>query len=132
MAQSQSLVEQGVDRVQGALRNVEKEFQRFQKQVVTRRRTLEKRLETRRKSLEKQARKQIKAVRRSDVVKRAESFRSEVGEQLESGVESLLGVLQIASKSDVERIDRKLNRIARKLRDLEKEEEAPASHAKAS
>lgn len=132
MAQSQSLVEQSVDRVQDALRNVEKEFQRFQKRVSTRRRNLEKQLESQRKSLEKRARKQFKAVRSSDVVKRAETLRSDVTDQLETGVENLLGALQIASKSDVERIDRKLNRISRKLRELEKEEQSATPRAKAS
>jgi len=130
MAQTQtSLVEQSVDRVQDALRNLDKEFQRFQKQVKTRRRTLEKRIETQRKSIEKQARKQIKAVRGSDVVKRAETLSSDLAEQLESGVETMLGALQIASKSDLERIDRKLNRLSRKLKELEKAEEEVRAHS---
>lgn len=126
MAQSQSIVDQGVDRVQDTLKSVDKEFQKLQRQMKTRRRTLERRLESRRKSLEKGAQKQIKAIRKNDLVKRVETFGNDVQSQIESGVESILAAFQIASKADIERVDRKLNRISKKLKELEAPPQAQA------
>jgi len=119
-----------VDRVQGALKNADKEFQRIQRRVRTRRRTIERRIESQRKSfeksiekqaksIEKQAQKQIKQIRKNDLVKRAETLGKDVQSQIESGVESVLAMFQIASKSDIRSLDRKLNRISRKLKELE-------------
>lgn len=130
MAQTESLVDQGVDRVQDALKNADKEFQRVQRRVKTQRRTITRRLETQRKSLEKsfdkqvkniekQAQKQIQEIRKTGLVKRAETLGKDVQNQIESGVESVLAVFQIASKADIQRVDRKLNRIAKKLKELE-------------
>lgn len=130
MAEAQSLVDQGVDRVQDVLKNADKEFQKIQRQVKSQRRTIERRIETRRKNLEKTAQKQFKSfektaqkqidtIRQNDLVKRIESFGSDVQEQVEAGVEQFLSVLQIASKSDIQRVDRKLNRISKKLKELE-------------
>lgn len=117
--QAQSLVDEGVDRVQEALKSADKEFQKVQRRVKTQRRTIERRLESQRRNIEKAAQKQIKALRKSDWVKRAESFGSEVQEQLETGIESLLSAFQIASKSDIQRVDRKLARISKRLKELE-------------
>ena len=119
MAQAQSLVDEGVDRVQDALKSADKEFQKMQRKVKTQRRTLERRIESQRKSFEKAAEKQIKAIRKNDLVKRIEALSSDVQEQIETGLESVLSALQIASKSDLERVDRKLARISKKLKELE-------------
>jgi hypothetical protein len=126
MAEAQSLVDQGVDRVQDALKSADKEFQKIQRRVKTRRRSIERRIEAQRKSFEKNAQKQMKnaqkqidAIRKNDLVKRVEALGNDVQEQLESGIETVLGVLQIASKADIERVDRKLNRISKKLKELE-------------
>ena len=130
MAQTESLVDQGVDRVQDALKSADKEFQRFQRRVRTRRRTIERRIQSQRKSLEKnlekqaksiekQAQKQIQQIRKNDLVKRAETLGKDVQSQIESGLESVLSIFQIASKADIRRVDRKLNRISKKLKELE-------------
>jgi hypothetical protein len=119
MAQTESLVDQGVDRVQDALKSADKGFQRIQRRVKTQRRTIERRIEDQRKSFEKSAQKQIKELRNNDLVKRVETFGSDVQSQIESGLESILGVFQVASKADIERVERKLNRISKKLKELE-------------
>jgi hypothetical protein len=126
MAQTESIVDQGVDRVQDALKSADKEFQRLQRRVKTQRRTIERRIgkqrktiEKQAKSFEKQAQKQIKELRKNDLVKRAETFGKDVQSQIESGIETVLGAFQVATKSDVQRIDRKLNRISKKLKELE-------------
>ena len=118
MAQTESLVDQGVDRFQDALKNADKEFQRVQRRVKTQRRTIERRIEKQAKSIEKQAKKQIDQIRKNDLVKRAETLSKDVQSQLESGVESVLSIFQIASKADIQRVDRKLNRISKKLKEL--------------
>ena len=119
MAQTESLVDQGVDRFQDVLKNADKEFQRVQRRVKTQRRTIERRIEKQAKSIEKQAKKQIDQIRKNDLVKRAETLSKDVQSQLESGVESVLSIFQIASKADIQRVDRKLNRISKKLKELE-------------
>ena len=77
-----------------------------------------------RKSFEKKTQKQVKRLRnelrKNSYVKRAQSVVEDATKQFEQGVDNLLEVLNIASRRDLSRIDRKLNQISRKLRDLEK------------
>ena len=119
MAQAQSLVDEGVDRVQDALKSADKEFQKMQRKVKSQRRTIERRIQSRRKSFEKAAQKQIKALRKNDLVKRIETLSTDVQDQIETGLESVLSMFQVATKADIERVDRKLNRISKKLKELE-------------
>lgn len=120
----QSLVQEGVDRLNDAFQSIDDEFQRVQRRVNTRRRTLEKELSSRRKKVEKRTRKQLNRfqseLRKSPVYKRAKSLRRDAARQIESGLDSFLGALQIASRSDVERLDRKLSTIGRRLKEIEK------------
>ena len=113
MAQQANFVEESIDRVQNAVRSVEGEFERLQKQF-----------DKRRKQFEKETQKRVKRFRadisKRPIVKRAESLRSDAAKQLEGGVETILSTLQIASKSEVQKIDRKLSQINRKLGQLEK------------
>lgn len=125
-----------------AVNRIEKELSSLQKQFRSQGRSLEKRIEqgrrelaSRRRKLETRGRKQVKSlladVRKSAAYKRARSLtrdaekrfgsvRKDAGKRVESGVESVLGALQIASKGDVQRIDRKLRSLNRKLDDLDK------------
>ncbi len=68
------------------------------------------------KRVEKQTRKPLRQLRRNVLVKRTQDLGSEARDQIAGGVETVLGYLQIASKGDLQRIERKLNRIERKLR----------------
>jgi hypothetical protein len=108
-----NIVEESIDRVQEAFRNVEDEIEKFQKRFAKRR-----------KRVEKDARQRIKKLRadfsRNSLVKRAESFQKDATKQVEQGIESMLASLQIASQSDVKKLDRKLGQISRKLNALEK------------
>jgi polyhydroxyalkanoate synthesis regulator phasin len=56
--------------------------------------------------------------------KRIESWRKDATKQYESGVEAFLSALQIASKSDVQRIDRKISQLNRKLREMDRPKSA--------
>lgn len=131
----QSIVQEGVGRVSDALDSIGDEIQRVQKQLRSRRRTLEKRIETNRKSFEKRARRQANRLRtelgKNPVWKRARAIQEDAAKQIESGVDGVLTFFQIASKSDVQRIDRKLSQINRKLKELERTRKANGAGASA-
>jgi archaellum component FlaC len=99
MAQQANIVQEGVDRFRDAFGSVEGEFERIQKQLRARRRSLEKQLKT---------------------MKQIERWRKDATKQLEQGVDNILGALKIASKSDVQRIDRKISQINRKMKEIER------------
>ena len=124
MSEQTNFVQDGVDRVRGAFENLDDEFQRVQKQIQNRRKTIEKRIAGQRKDFEKRTRKEVKRiqteVRKNPVVKRAESIADDASRQLEQGVDRILAAFQIASRSDLDKIDRKLGKINRKLREIEK------------
>jgi len=134
MAEQASLVQEGVDRINEAFKSIDGEFQRVQKDLTKRRQTIEKRLQKRRKSLEKQSKKEVDRLRaefrKNPLVKRAESVRKDINKQLESGMDNLLGLFQIPSKSDVGRLERKVNALGRRLKEVEslsKPDEEPKS-----
>ena len=111
-------------RIQARRKQLEKQIntgrKSVEKQINTGRKSFEKQLTSSRKSFEKQTRKQVKDLRRSPVVQEVERIGGEVNRQLEGVFERLLGVLQIASKTDVDRIDRKLTKLNKRLKDMER------------
>ena len=121
MAQQTSRVQEGVDQIRTRIR-------RIQRQVTTRRKALEKELVTRRKALERRAQKEIARVQKEfarqplvkQAQKRAGTLRAEAQNRLEAGVAGFLGALPLATKGEIDRIDRKLRAIDRKLREMEK------------
>ena len=119
MAEQATLIQEGVDRVRAAFGSLEDEFERVQRRLRARRRDLEKQLRQGRKDLEKRGRKLRADVLASPTLKRLDSLRKDAQRQIEDAADNLLGALQIASKADVERIDRKLSAISRKLREIE-------------
>jgi septation ring formation regulator EzrA len=128
MAAQASIVQEGVDRVRAAFGSIEDEFERVQRRVRARRRDLEKQLRSGRKDLEKRTRKLRSELLGRSPLKRLETLRKDVQHQIADGVDSVLRSLQIASRTDVERIDRKLSQISRKLREIE-EARGTRSHA---
>jgi hypothetical protein len=131
MAQKSSLVGEGVSRVRAAVRVADREFKRLQKQLDSRRKIIEKRFASGRRVFETRTQKQLAStqkqlvkvvgeLRRLPLVQRAEALREDAARQFGTGVETVLGALQIASKGELERVDRKIAQLSRKLRDLEK------------
>ena len=124
MAKQASVVQDSVDQVREAVRRVDQGFRRIQKQVETRRRRLAKEVTSRRHSFEKRAQREFgriqKQIQKQPIVKRAEALRADASERIERGVSTFLDVLPIATKSDVERIDRKVSALGRKLKEIEK------------
>lgn len=120
MAQQANIVQEGVDRFRDAFGSVEGEVERIQKQLRARRKSLEKQLNTSRRDFDKRARKVRADIRRSSTMKQIERWRKDASKQLEQGVDNILGALKIASKSDVQRIDRKISQINRKMKEIER------------
>ena len=141
--QKANIVEDGIDRVQSAFESVEDEFEKVQKRVDRGRKDFEKRvrssrkdidkgtkkfqkrLEERREKFEKQAEKRVKSVqkelRKYSLYRLLEELADDATKRVESGIDSLLGGLQIATRADIQRLDKKLNSINRKLKALDKE-----------
>jgi len=96
----------------------------MQKQVESRRRRLAKEVTTRRRLIEKRAQKELsriqKQIQKQPLVKRAEALRAGATERIEGAVSTFLDVLPIATKSEIERIDRKVSALGRKLKEMEK------------
>ena len=115
----------GVDRFQAAFQSIDEEVQRLQKQFRSRRKTLEKRTQ-------KQLDRFFGELRKNSLVKRADALRADAAKRIENGVGSVLGIFQIASKSDLDRIERRLSQLNRKLREIEKTRGSAASGARAS
>ncbi len=134
----------GRERFESALKDLEKDWTKFQKDADKRRKGFEKRAEKEVKRLQgefkktplfKRARKQAKAlearaeeireeIEASDVYKRAESLRKDAEKVIEDQVESLFDNLRIASTNDVATLERKITRLNKKVRDLEKAQAA--------
>ena len=139
MSNRTSFVDEGRERVQSAYNNayhnVETEIQKLQKQIEGQRKDLTKRTERQLKRIRKELRAN-KTIR--PYVDRVESLRSDVSKELESrgkalekrskafekriesGFENLLGSLNLASRSEVDRLDKKLKRVTKKLNALDK------------
>jgi hypothetical protein len=98
---------------EAAVENIERELGKLQKQLRSGRKDLEKRIQKSRKQL-------LSDVKKNPAFKRAQTLRKDAEKQLESGIENMLSAFQIASKRDVDRIDRRLKTINKKLTDIEK------------
>ena len=134
--QATSFVDEAGERITAARERVDAEITRIQKDLSTRRKKIEKQLNTSRKNIEKQTRKQVrqleKDLRKSEVVKTLESWRGQVENLLEETLEGVLGALQVASKSDVQKIDRKLTKLNKRLKDIERARQTNGSQARSA
>ncbi len=122
MVQQATIVQESVDRVREAMSSLESDFEKVQKRA-------EKKFKAQRKSLEKRTEKQVDRLRKefnkNPYVKRAQSAVDDVTTQIEKNVDSLLETLNVASQSDLRRVNSKLSKINKKLRELEKSSTAP-------
>ena len=57
---------------------------------------------------------------RLPLARRVDQLRIDAERAIERSVDTFLGALQIASKSDLERIDKKLGQVSRKLKEIER------------
>lgn len=119
MAQQVSFFQEGVDRVRDAMDSIEGEIEKVQKDLRARRRRVEKRLDSGRRDLEKRARRLGRELRKNGTVKQVESLRKRATDQIEERVDDVLSALQIASKSDLQRMNRKIGQLNRRIRELD-------------
>lgn len=112
MSDQTGFVSESIDRVQEAIQSVGDEFERLQSQFDDRRKDFEAQTQKRVKKLRKDLSKQ-------PLWKRANSLRRDATKQIEQRVEDALGALQIASTSDMKKIDKKLNGISKRLKEIE-------------
>jgi Skp family chaperone for outer membrane proteins len=131
MAEQTSFVREGFERVSSAFERIPEELQRVQREIQKRRKTFERQLAGSRRDLgkrtreiEKRTRRQVERVRaeirRLPLAKRVDRLRTEAERAFERSVDAFLGVLQIASKSDLDRIDKKLGQMSRRLKEMER------------
>ncbi len=125
MEQRANFIDEGIDRVQEAWTSVEDEFDKLQKNF-----------QKRRKSFEKQTEKRVKKFEGTPFGKRIVSFREDAQKQIETNVESILGLFPVASRTEVKRLERKVTQLTRKVNALEKagapKKSSPAEKAQAS
>ncbi len=149
MARNQGILEEGRERFEGALKEMERDFKRLTKradqgrkqferraqrevkklQTELRKNPIVKRAEAQRKQLERRARKFQTELRKSPAVKRAESFRKDAETLFEEQLEAVLGALRLATASEVTRLERKVDQLNRRIRELEKHEKRPRAAA---
>lgn len=123
--QATSFVQESKERLHSARERIDGEFERIQKQLRTRSERIERQFNRKRKSFERQTRKQVKQLerewRKNPLVKRFDRLQADATKQIESALASVLGALGIASTRDVRQVDRKIARINKKLKDMERE-----------
>ncbi|MAE96232.1 MAG: hypothetical protein CL910_16390 [Deltaproteobacteria bacterium] len=135
-----NILENGFERTREAWSQLGEDFEELQKRAEKRRKELEKRTEKqikkirtelkknswfkqaekRRKELEKRAEKFRKDVEKSAPYQRAEEIRADATNAIEEQVDTLLENLRIASQSEISKLERKVNGLQRKVRELEK------------
>ncbi len=120
----ENLADEERDRVNEAIESIGEQLQRAQKRFVDQTQNLEKQFQSGRREVERQTRQRVGKLRadliRNPTVQRVGAAVIGARNQLETRVENVLGTFQIASKGDVERLDKKLSQISKKLKDLEK------------
>ncbi len=123
MAEPETLSEERESRINEAVQFFDDEFQRIQKELSTRRKSFEKEFASKRKTVEKRTRKELKRIqselKKNPIVKRADAVRKDVTKQVETRVDTLLERMQIASTSDMQRINKKLTTLNRRLKAIE-------------
>jgi hypothetical protein len=139
---NQTFVDESRERIQQARTRVDSEIRRAQKELNQRRKRLEKQIQKNRKSFEKnfgknrkgfekRARKQVDQLRKdwekNPVYKQLNRLYGGAEEQIESLRETLLGTFGIATRSDVKKIDRKLSKISKQLKQMESTKGGPSA-----
>ena len=108
-----SVIQEGIERLEDARKNVEKRYRQVQKQADKRRREFE-------KNAEKRVRQIREGISKNPIVKQADGFRERASQRVEEQVEQVLSLFRIATQSEVDRLERKVAQLTRKVRELER------------
>lgn len=134
MAETASVIEENVEKIQKTFKNLEgdlkKDWKKLHHNVLQQGKKLG-------KNVEKKTTAEWKKIKATPIGKRAdhlgkqvaklskettakaEELRRETNKKLETSVETVLGAFQIASKSEIDKLDKKLSAITRKLKEIE-------------
>ena len=102
------------DRFNEALRSLDDQIQDLREQFDDRRKGLEKDLRKRADDVQTQ-------IKKNPIYKRADQARKDWEGQIDKARASVYDLFGIATKSDIDKLNKKLNTISRKLTDLSKE-----------
>ena len=119
MAKEANFVGDTIDRIEDAVRSVSGEIERLQDQA-----------EKGRKKWEEQTQKRIEQfgedLRNTPLGKRTVDLGRDATRQAEAGIQTLLETLSIASVTELQKVNRKLDKIGRRLKKLEDQAKPPA------
>ena len=104
----------GFDRFNEVLRSLDDQLQELRDRFDTRRQKVESEFRKRRDRIEED-------VRDSSLFQRADEVRKDLGGRVERGRDQLYGVFGLASRAEVQKLNRKLNSISKKVNELAKE-----------
>lgn len=104
------------ERLNDALRNLDDQIQELRQRFDDQRKGLEDRLRAGRDRVTAE-------LRKSALYKRAETVRKDIEEQLAQGGTRFCDAFGIASKSELQKLSRKLNTLSKKLNELAREEQ---------
>ena len=108
-----SVIQEGMDRFEDARKSFEKRYRQVQKQADKRRREFE-------KTAERRVREIRDRITENPIAKQVDGFRERATQRVEEQVEQVLGLFRIATQSEVERLERKVAQLTRKVRELER------------
>lgn len=120
MAQTRS---SGFDRFNDALKSLDEQLQDLRERFDHQRGKLE-------REVKKRAEKLQTRLEESDLYKRADSVRKDAQERFETTRSQIYDVFGIASKHEIEKLNRRLNKISKQIHELS--EGRPVSHQEAS
>jgi uncharacterized protein YukE len=114
MAESTAERRNGFDRFNEALRNLDEEIQEVRERFEQRRERIGSDLRNRADRVREE-------IQSSELYRRADKLRRDVEHQFDRGRQQVYETFGLATKADVDRLNRKLNQIARKLNEITKE-----------
>ncbi len=119
MAQTRS---SGFDRFNDALKSLDEQLQDLRERFDHQRRKVE-------RDVRKRAEKLQARVQESDLYKRAEGARKDLESRVESGRSQIYDVFGIASKHEIEKLNKRLNKISKQLTELSEGRSASQTHS---
>ncbi len=114
----------GLERLNDAFRNLDDQLQELRERFDDQLRRAENSWNERREELRSQ-------VSKTALYKRGEQMRKDLEEQVDRGRAQLYEVFGIASKSEIQKLSRKLNTVSKKLNELARERVEPEDEPQA-
>lgn len=121
MAQTRS---SGFDRFNDALKSLDEQLQDLRERFDHQRKKLE-------RDVRKRAEKLQSRVQESDLYKRAETARKDLESRVDSSRSQIYDVFGIASKHEIEKLNRRMNKISKQLSELSEGRSASHAHSEA-